>query len=107
MPWVGFPLRKLVALARPFPAAAYVRFESYSNRTMEPTVRDNPEGFAGAPWPYVEGLTLAEATHDLAFVSFGLYNRTLPPQNGAPIRLTLPWKYGFKVRGRAPHAAQA
>lgn len=91
VPWSGFPLKALVAFARPSAGAKYLRFESFSN----------PEVATGQtadwyPWPYIEGVTLEEATNELAFISTGLYGKPLPKQNGAPIRLTLPWKYGFK-----------
>ena len=91
VPWSGFPLAALVALARPQAGAKYLRLESFSN----------PEIAEGQladwyPWPYIEGLTLEEATHDLAFMVTGIYGKPLPMQNGAPLRIALPWKYGFK-----------
>lgn len=91
VPWGGFPLSRLVALAEPLGSAKYLVFE---------TVQD-PKSMRGlrAPfysWPYVEGVTIEEAMNDLSFLSTGLYGKPIPPQNGAPIRLTLPWKYGFK-----------
>lgn len=91
VPWVGFPLRKLVEAVSPLPSAKYVRFESMLNKEKFPE-----QGHPAYSYPYVEGLAIEEATNDLAFLAIGLYNRTLPAQSGAPIRLALPWKYGFK-----------
>ena len=91
VPWSGFPLAELVKLAGPKPEAKYLRFETFKN----------PEVASGQkqdwyPWPYVEGVTLAEATNELAFMATGVYGKPLAKQFGAPIRLALPWKYGFK-----------
>lgn len=91
VPWTGFALRDLVALARPLSQAKYVRFESFHL----PDVASGQKA-TWYPWPYVEGLTLDEATHDLAFLATGLYGQDLPAQNGGPFRLVVPWKYGFK-----------
>ncbi len=91
VPWSGFPLKALVDFARPLGDATFVRFESFSNRWIAPGQR---QGWF--PWPYSEGLTIAEATNELAFVATGLYGEPLLKQNGAPIRLAIPWKYGFK-----------
>ncbi len=91
VPWTGFPLRDLVAFARPLSAARYLRMETFLDPEMAPGQRAS-----WYPWPYVEGLTMAEATHELAFVATGIYGRPLPKQNGAPLRLAVPWKYGFK-----------
>ncbi len=91
VPWSGFPLAKLIDLAEPGPDAAYVRFTTLANPKVMPGLSDPT-----FPWPYVEGLTLAEARHDLAFVATGMYGKPMPPQDGGPIRLVLPWKYGFK-----------
>lgn len=90
VPWTGFSLAKLVALAEPLGSAKYVVFETIQDKSMPGL--DAPF----YPWPYVEGLTIEEAGNDLAFISTGLYGKPLPPQNGGPIRLTVPWKYGFK-----------
>lgn len=90
VPWTGFPLRQLVALAEPLASAKYVVFETTQDKTM------GGLGSPFYPWPYIEGVTIEEAANDLAFMSTGLYGKPLPPQNGGPIRLTLPWKYGFK-----------
>ena len=91
IPWVGFPLHKLLDVVKPTSDAKYVRFE---------TIFD-PEQMPGQsspyyPWPYVEGLRLDEAMHDLTLMATGIYGKDLKPQNGAPIRLVVPWKYGFK-----------
>ena len=91
VPWTGFPLRDLVALADPLSSARYVRFETFLNPSWAPFQR-----VPIIPWPYVEGLTIDEAVHELAFVATGMYGEPLLKQNGTPIRLVLPWKYGFK-----------
>ncbi len=90
IPWTGFPLKKLVAFAKPLSSATYVRFETFLDKKMAPGQR------SFMPWPYVEGLTMAEATNDLAFIATGAYGKPLSKQQGAPIRLATPWKYGFK-----------
>jgi len=89
--WTGFPLAKLVELAKPLSAAKYLRTESFLDRKMAPGQR-----MSWYPWPYVEGLTMAEATNELAFLVTGAYGHPLAKQHGAPLRLALPWKYGFK-----------
>lgn len=91
IPWLGFPMSKLLAVVEPKSEAKYVRFE---------TIYD-PEGMPGQSspwydWPYVEGLRLDEAMNDLAIFGTGLYGQDLLPQNGAPFRIVVPWKYGFK-----------
>jgi sulfoxide reductase catalytic subunit YedY len=92
IPWMGFPLSKLLAQVEPKAEATYVRFE---------TIHD-PKGMPGFnkypfyQWPYVEGLRMDEAMHDLTLLATGLYGKDLLPQNGAPARLVAPWKYGFK-----------
>ena len=91
VPWTGFPLAKLVALAKPASGAKYVRFETFMDKAMAPGQR----AFF-YPWPYIEGLTLEEAGNDLAFMVTGIYGKPLPNQFGAPIRMAVPWKYGFK-----------
>ena len=91
IPWLGFPLHKLLAEVKPTAEAHYVAFES----ALVPDQMDAAE--AGIfPFPYREGLRLDEAQHDLTLLATGLYSEPLPPQNGAPIRLVVPWKYGFK-----------
>ncbi|WP_274628054.1 protein-methionine-sulfoxide reductase catalytic subunit MsrP [Arvimicrobium flavum] len=91
VPWVGFPLKSLVALAKPLGSAKYVRFETF----LDPEMAPGQDNFL-YPWPYVEGVTIQEAGHDLAFMVTGAYDKPLGKQFGAPIRLHLPWKYGFK-----------
>lgn len=91
VPWLGFPLQKLVELVDPLPGARYLRFESIDTRQR--TGINPPLGFT---WPYHEALTLAEATNPLAFIATGFYGEPLFKQNGAPARLVVPWKYGFK-----------
>jgi len=91
VPWSGFPLQALVALARPLGSAKYVRMETFEDAEVAPGQRQ-----FWYPWPYVEGLTIEEATNDLAFIATGLYGKPMPDQNGAPLRLAVPWKYGFK-----------
>ena len=91
VPWTGFPLKALVALARPLSGAKYLRMETFTDASIAPEQADPLY-----PWPYVEGLTMAEATNELAFIATGIYGKPLPKQNGAPIRLVVPWKYGFK-----------
>lgn len=90
IPWVGFPLSRLLERVEPTSAARYVRFETAMDQKSMP-------GLHGRfPFPYIEGLRLDEAMHDLTILATGLYGRDLPPQNGAPVRLVVPWKYGFK-----------
>ena len=91
VPWTGFPLKALVEIAKPLSGAKYVRMETF----MDPKIAPGQRVFF-YPWPYVEGLTMAEATNDLAFLVTGMYGKPVPKQDGAPIRLATPWKYGFK-----------
>ncbi len=91
IPWQGFPLNKLLAEVAPTSAAKYVRFTSILDPEQMPGQRDNY-----FTWPYVEGLRLDEAMNDLTLMVTGLYGKPLPNQNGAPLRLAVPWKYGFK-----------
>jgi sulfoxide reductase catalytic subunit YedY len=91
VPWTGFPLAALVAMARPLGSARYLRMETFHRPDEAPGQRAS-----WYPWPYVEGLTMAEATNELAFIATGLYGKPIPKQNGAPSRLVTPWKYGFK-----------
>jgi sulfoxide reductase catalytic subunit YedY len=91
VPWIGFPLSALLKQVEPTGKAKYVAFESfYDSKQMWSPLR------AGIPFPYVEGLRLDEAMHALTLLAVGLYGETLPNQNGAPLRLVVPWKYGFK-----------
>ncbi len=89
--WSGFPLAKLVELAKPLGSAKFVRMETFMNPKVAPGERKT-----WFPWPYVEGLTMAEATNDLAFLATGAYGQPMSKQHGAPLRLAVPWKYGFK-----------
>jgi sulfoxide reductase catalytic subunit YedY len=92
IPWNGFPLRKLLDVVEPRSEAKYVRFETI----FDP---DNMPGIKRAPWyqwPYIEGLRIDEAMNDLTLMATGLYGKDLLPQSGAPVRLVVPWKYGFK-----------
>ncbi|HEX8416626.1 MAG TPA: protein-methionine-sulfoxide reductase catalytic subunit MsrP [Methylobacterium sp.] len=91
VPWTGFPLSKLVALAKPASGAKYVQMQTFLDKAVAPGQRSFIY-----PWPYTEGLTMAEANNDLAFVATGVYGKPLANQFGAPIRLAVPWKYGFK-----------
>src|SRR5208337_1936385 len=99
IPWTGFPLRKLVEFAKPLSSASYVRFETFLDKKMAPGQR------SFMPWPYVEGLTMAEAMNDLAFIATGAYGKPLAKVQGAPIRLATPWEYGFwaNVNPAVPH----
>lgn len=91
IPWVGFPLKKLLDAVEPLGAAKFVSFETaYNAKTMLSSFS------AGIDFPYVEGLRLDEAMHPLTILATGLYGKLLPNQNGAPVRLVVPWKYGFK-----------
>ena len=91
IPWVGFPLAALLRQVEPLSGANYVRFETLYDPEQMPGQRSGPYR-----WPYVEGLRLDEAMHDLTLLATGLYGQELLPQNGAPVRLVVPWKYGFK-----------
>jgi len=91
VPWSGFPLKALVEHARPLGSAKYLRMETFLDKEVAPGQRE-----FWYPWPYVEGLTMAEATNELSFIATGLYGKPIPKQNGAPLRLVTPWKYGFK-----------
>lgn len=91
IPWVGFPLRELLKQVEPLGNATHVAFQTYYDLKQMPDADS-----AGIDLPYVEGLRLDEAMHPLTLLATGLYGKTLPNQNGAPIRLVVPWKYGFK-----------
>jgi sulfoxide reductase catalytic subunit YedY len=91
IPWLGFPLAEFVKRVEPLPSAKYVAFRTLVDPEQMPGQRT-----AVLDWPYVEGLRMDEAMHPLAFLAVGLYGKPLPNQNGAPIRLVVPWKYGFK-----------
>jgi sulfoxide reductase catalytic subunit YedY len=91
VPWVGFPLGDLLKRFEPNSDAKYVRFKTLFDPEQMPGQRR-----AVLRWPYVEGLTIAEAMHPLTLMTVGVYGKELPNQNGAPLRLVIPWKYGFK-----------
>ena len=91
IPWVGFPLAALLKRVEPSPQAKFVEFTTLADRNQMPGLRS-----AILRWPYVEGLRLDEAMHPLTLLAVGLYGRMLPNQDGAPLRLVVPWKYGFK-----------
>jgi sulfoxide reductase catalytic subunit YedY len=91
IPWRGFPLSELLQVVEPTSEAKYVRFETLADPDQMPGLSS-----AVLDWPYVEGLRLDEAMHELTILATGLYGKDLPPQNGAPVRLVVPWKYGFK-----------
>lgn len=91
VPWSGFPMKALVEFARPLSSARYVVMETFEDSDMAPGQKQ-----FWYPWPYVEGLTIEEATNDLALIGTGIYGEPMPRQNGAPLRLVVPWKYGFK-----------
>lgn len=91
IPWLGFPLAELLRRFKPTSRAKYVEFTTLFDPKQMPGQR-----YAVLDWPYVEGLRIDEAMHPLAFMATGLYGRALPNQNGAPLRLVVPWKYGFK-----------
>jgi len=91
IPWMGFSLAALLKEAGPTSGTKYVRFEALLDPEQMPGQKDR-----FFPWPYQEGLRLDEAMHDLTILATGLYGEPLPPQDGAPIRLIVPWKYGFK-----------
>jgi sulfoxide reductase catalytic subunit YedY len=91
IPWSGFPLAKLVELAQPLSSAKYLRMETFHDPKVASGQRQT-----WYPWPYVEGLTIEEATNELAFLVTGAYGKPVAKQMGAPLRLAVPWKYGFK-----------
>ncbi|MHB1217948.1 MAG: protein-methionine-sulfoxide reductase catalytic subunit MsrP [Alphaproteobacteria bacterium] len=93
IPWIGFPLAALLDRVEPLGSAKYVAFETVVRPAEMPGQRG---ALQPLPWPYVEGLRLDEARHPLTILSVGLYGQVLPNQNGAPVRLVVPWKYGFK-----------
>jgi len=91
VPWTGFPMAELVKLADPLASAQYVKFTTLADEKTMPGLHET-----WYPWPYIEGVTMQEAMNDVAFITVGMYGKQVPPQDGAPIRVTLPWKYGFK-----------
>lgn len=91
IPWTGFPLKSLLELVSPLSDAKFVRFETF----LDPEMAPGQNNFL-YPWPYVEGVTIEEAANDLTFLVTGAYEKPMAKQHGAPLRLALPWKYGFK-----------
>jgi len=92
VPWVGFPLHELLGKVKPLSTAKFVKFTS----VYQPEAMPNQAANKMLAWPYCEGLRLDEASHPLTLLAVGMYGETLPKQNGAPLRLVIPWKYGFK-----------
>jgi sulfoxide reductase catalytic subunit YedY len=91
VPWVGYSLSALIRAAQPLGSARYVEFVTQADPATMPGLRNTV-----LQWPYLEGLRLDEAQHPLTLLTFGVYGEVLPKQNGAPLRLVVPWKYGFK-----------
>lgn len=91
VPWGGFAMKPLVEMAKPLSSAKFVRMETFKDPKVAPGQRQS-----WYPWPYVEGITIEEAVNELTFMVTGAYGKPAPAQNGAPLRLALPWKYGFK-----------
>ncbi len=91
VPWTGFPMKALLDIAKPLGSTKYVRMETF----MDPATAPEQNKFF-YPWPYTEGLTMAEAGNELTFLVTGMYGKPVPKQDGAPLRLAVPWKYGFK-----------
>ena len=91
LPWTGFPLSSFVEWCKPLASAKYVHMETFMNTDVAPNQKSR-----GYPWPYIEALTIEEATNELAFIATGIYGKPAPGQHGAPLRMLAPWKYGFK-----------
>ena len=96
IPWVGIPLASLIKRFEPTSKAKFVAFQTLHDPEQMPGQKPGFLGFSSLDWPYVEGLRMDEAMHPLTLMAVGLYGKTLLPQNGAPFRLVVPWKYGFK-----------
>jgi len=94
VPWLGFPMRKLIEAVEPTSEAKFVRFTSWYDKAISTGPSWSP--FSTIPWPYTEGLRIDEMANELAFFATGIYGKDLPKQHGAPIRQVIPWKYGFK-----------
>lgn len=92
VPWIGFPLADLIKKLEPNSKAKFIKFQTFNDHKIGTNMSRLPY----YPWPYVEALTMEEARHPLTFIATGMYGKTLPKQNGAPLRLIVPWKYGFK-----------
>jgi sulfoxide reductase catalytic subunit YedY len=96
IPWIGIPLSVLLKRVEPTAQAKYVEFATLVDPDQFPAQRKGFFSFGGLDWPYIEGLRLDEAMHPLTLLTFGMYGKVLPNQNGAPVRVVIPWKYGFK-----------
>jgi sulfoxide reductase catalytic subunit YedY len=96
IPWIGFPLSALLKQVEPTGSAKYVEFTTLQDPGQFPAQRGSIFNASGLDWPYVEGLRLDEAMHPLTLLTVGMYGQVLPNQNGAPVRIVVPWKYGFK-----------
>ncbi|HJV58368.1 MAG TPA: protein-methionine-sulfoxide reductase catalytic subunit MsrP [Methylomirabilota bacterium] len=96
IPWIGFPLSVLLKRVDPTGSAKYVEFSTLVDPEQFPGQKKSFFNFSGLDWPYTEGLRLDEALHPLTLLTVGMYGQVLPNQNGAPIRVVVPWKYGFK-----------
>lgn len=94
VPWIGFPLKAILDQVQPTSSAKYVKFTTFMRPEQAP--RQQARLFFKEPWPFTEGLTIAEAMHDLTLLTLGSYGHVLAKQHGAPVRLVLPWKYGYK-----------
>ena len=94
VPWSGFPMKAFLDFAKPTSGAKYVKMTTFKDSSMAPGQRGI--GALQYPWPYVEGLTIEEAANEMAFLVTGMYGHPVPKQDGAPLRLAVPWKYGFK-----------
>jgi methionine sulfoxide reductase catalytic subunit len=92
LPWIGFPLAALIKSVEPKPEAKYLKFVSLADKAVMPNITK----LANYPWPYTEGLSMEEAMNPLALIAVGMFGEPLKKQNGAPVRLVVPWKYGFK-----------
>ena len=92
VPWNGFPLSDLIAKVQPKSSARYIKFTTFD----DPEIAPSQKRFPNNPWPYTEAITMEEGLNELSFVATGIYGHSLPAQHGGPIRLVLPWKYGFK-----------
>jgi methionine sulfoxide reductase catalytic subunit len=91
VPWAGFQMKQLVDIAQPLSSAKYIRMETFNRPEVAPGMKAS-----WYPWPYIEGLTIEEATNELTLIGTGIYGKPMPKQMGAPLRLVVPWKYGFK-----------
>lgn len=96
IPWIGYPLAPLIKRVEPTSKARFVEFTTLHDPAQFPGQRKSLLSFSSLDWPYVEGLRLDEALHSLTLLTFGLYGQVLPNQDGAPVRVVVPWKYGFK-----------